>query len=102
MIISSSAPEKPTAAVLDFQKRYKAKYGEDADVLATNAYDAVIIQARAYATCDGDTTCMASKIAATKDFAGVSGNISVNAADHSVSKPAMFKMVKNGQFVELK
>jgi branched-chain amino acid transport system substrate-binding protein len=95
MIISSSQPEVATAHVLDFQKRYMAKYGEMPDVLATNAYDAVMIQAQAYATCNGDTSCMAKEIANTKDFAGVSGQITVNPKDHSVSKPNIFKVVKD-------
>jgi branched-chain amino acid transport system substrate-binding protein len=102
MIISSSQPEVATAHVLDFQKRYMAKYGEMPDVLATNAYDAVMIQAQAYASCNGDTACMSKQIASIKDFAGVSGQITIDPADHSVTKPTIFKVVKDGKFVELK
>lgn len=102
MIISSSQPEVLSADVLDFQKRYEAKYGETPDVLATNAYDAVIIQAKAYALCNGDSACMAKEIASTKNFAGVSGQITIDPKDHSVSKPTIFKVVKDGKFVELK
>jgi branched-chain amino acid transport system substrate-binding protein len=102
MIISSSQPENATESILNFQKRYKAKFGEEPDVLATNAYDAVMIQATAYAACNGDTTCMAKEISSTSNYVGVSGNITVDAKDHSVSKPTMFKIVKDGKFVEVR
>ena len=48
MIISSSQPEVLSADVLDFSGAYKARFGETPDVLATNAYIAVMIQAKAY------------------------------------------------------
>ena len=102
MIISSSQPEVLSADVLDFQERYKARFGETPDVLATNAYDAVMIQAKAYVVCNGDSACMAKEIASTKNFPGVSGQITINPKDHSVSKPTIFKVVKNGKFVEIK
>lgn len=102
MIISSSQPQNPSNDVVDFQNRYKARFGEMPDVLATNAYDAVMIQAKAYATCAGDTECMAREIKDTKNYAGVSGNITVDPKDNSVTKPTIFKVVKDGQFVEVK
>lgn len=101
MIISSSQQEVETALVKSFQERYKAKYGEAADVLATNAYDSLQLQIRSYVACDGDTDCMSKKLAVTKNYDGVSGRITINPKDHSVTKPTIYKVVKNGQFVTL-
>ncbi len=102
MIISSSQPEVLSEDVITFQERYKARFGEMPDVLATNAYDAVMIQARAYVDCSGDTDCMAKEIQNLKGYEGVSGKITVNPKDNSVIKPTIFKVVKDGKFVELK
>lgn len=98
-IISSSLPETETKNVSDFATRYKAKYGDDPDVLATNAYDAVRLQADAYVACSGDTDCMAEKLSQVTNYDGVSGRITINPSDHSVEKPNVFKVVKGGKFV---
>jgi branched-chain amino acid transport system substrate-binding protein len=101
-IFSSSEPATPTQKVIDFQNKYKQKFGELPDVLAANGYDAIHLQVDAYVACKGDTDCMANRLESIKDYDGVSGSITIDPKDHSVTKPNIFKIVKNGQFVEYK
>lgn len=100
-IISSSQPEIQTEKVVSFQKRYLAKYGEPADVLATNAYDSLQLQIRSYVVCDGGTDCISKKLSQTKNYDGVSGSITFDPKDHSVTKSTIYKIVKDGKFVTL-
>jgi branched-chain amino acid transport system substrate-binding protein len=97
LIISSSQPLVATSAVKDFEKRYYERYGIMPDVLATNAYDAVMLQAKVYATCSGDVNCMIQELELVKEYDGVSGKITIN-KDHSVQKHTVFKKVVNGKF----
>ena len=101
-IFSSSQPVVQTQSVVNFNQKYKSAFGELPDVLASNAYDAIHLQADAYVACAGDTDCMAKQLASIKNYDGVSGTITVDPKDHSVTKPNIFKIVKNGQFVEYK
>jgi len=101
-IFSSSEPTEQTKKVTDFQATYKQKFGELPDVLAANAYDAIYLQVDAYVACQGDTDCMAKQLAGVKNYEGVSGTITVDSKDHSVTKPNIFKVVKDGKFVEYK
>ena len=102
MIISSSTPQPKTTAVTAFESAYQAKYGELPDVLAANAYDAGVLIAVSYAKCKGDSVCIAKDLEKVKGYDGVSGMITIDPADHSTKKTTVFKVVKNGQFVELK
>ncbi len=101
MIISSSEPKVKTKNVINFEKAYKEQFGELPDVLAGNAYDSLEMQVITFVACHGDTDCMANELLKIKNYDGVSGNISIN-QDHSVEKPTIFKIVKNGKFVEIK
>lgn len=101
-VISSSLPEVETANVLDFARRYEERYGTSPDVLATNAYDAVMLQVEAYLECDGSTDCMKSELEKVTNYDGVSGNITISPKDHSVEKPNVFKIVRNGKFEVVK
>ncbi len=103
MIISSLTPSgktNKTKTMLDFEKRYKTQFGELPDVLASNAYDAIRLQATSFVKCMGNTDCMADELTNTLNYAGVSGTITIK-ADHSVEKPVIFKIIKAGKFVEI-
>ena len=101
-IFSSSEPTIKTKKVLDFEQKYNKKFNEMPDVFASNSYDAIHLQADAYVSCKGDTACMSDWLSKVKNYDGVSGSITVNPTDHSVTKPNIFKMVKDGKFVEYK
>jgi branched-chain amino acid transport system substrate-binding protein len=89
--------QDPSPRVQEFIKKYKAKYGAAPDGLAALGYDAARIlfdaMARAGTTAGAD---VAAALAATKDFDGVTGRISID-QDHNAVKPAVILEMKNGQ-----
>ena len=91
--------DDPNPAVQKFVSDYKARYKAVPDALAALAYDAARILAdairRANAT-SGDK--LRDAIAATKDFPGVTGRITLN-ADRNPIKPAVMLRIENGRFV---
>ncbi len=96
----SSGSTEP--AVKTFVEKYRARFGETPDSMAPLAYDAVRIIAEAITragTTDGAK--LRDALAATKDFAGVTGRTTID-AERNASKPAVMLAVKNGQptFVE--
>jgi branched-chain amino acid transport system substrate-binding protein len=89
--------EEQRAEVQAFVSKYKTKYGQVPDGLAALGYDAakLLFDAMGRASAwDGKT--LASAIAATKDFKGVTGNISIDAERNAV-KSAVILEVKNGK-----
>ena len=86
-------------AVQEFVKRYEAKFkGEKPDDMAALGYDSAMILAdaikRAGAT-DGDK--LKDAIAATKDYKGVTGVITLD-AQRNATKPAVILTIGNGGF----
>ena len=113
------APDNPEPRLQDFLKKYKTKYGKDPDAIGGLAYDAAKVLFGALqkiATDDPETfkgfsSANAGKparkaataklrdlIAATKDFPGVTGNITLDAHRNAV-KPAVVIAVKDGKKV---
>jgi branched-chain amino acid transport system substrate-binding protein len=88
--------EDPNPRVQDFIKKYRDKYGETPDGLAALGYDAARIlfaAMRQAKTLGGDD--IAAQLAATKDFDGVTGKISIDANRNAV-KPAVMLEMKDG------
>jgi branched-chain amino acid transport system substrate-binding protein len=91
------AAEEGRPEVDAFVKAYQAKYGAVPDGLAALGYDAARVlfaameRADAY---DGDT--LARAIAQTRDFPGVTGNITID-KDRNAQKPAVVVEMKGGQ-----
>jgi branched-chain amino acid transport system substrate-binding protein len=85
-------------AVQDFVKKFHAKYNETPDTMAALGYDSAIILAEAMkrAGATGGAT-VRDALAATKDFAGVTGKITID-ADRNASKSAVILAITNGQF----
>jgi branched-chain amino acid transport system substrate-binding protein len=92
------SPEDTSPAVQNFVKEFKAKYNETPDAMAALGYDSAMILAdaikRAGAT---DGAKIRDALAATKNFPGVTGNITMD-ADRNASKPAVILEIKNGRF----
>ena len=86
-------------AVQDFVKKYKAKYsGETPDDMAALGYDSAMILADAIkraGTTEGDK--LKDAIAATKDYKGVTGVITLD-AERNASKPAVILTISNGGY----
>ena len=92
------SPEDTSSAVRDFVKKFKAKYNETPDAMAALGYDSAMILAAAMksaGTTDGAK--VRDVLAATKDFSGVTGKITMD-ANRNASKPAVILTIKNGEF----
>jgi len=100
LIISSSQPAVKTPEIEAFEQKYLDTYGTLPDVLASNGYDAIRLQVITYLECNGNTNCMAKELHKIENYQGVSGSITIN-KDNSTEKNTIFKVVKNGEFVEI-
>ena len=92
------SPEDTSAAVQDFVKAFRAKYNETPNAMAALGYDSAMILADAMkraGTTDGAK--VRDALAATKDFQGVTGKITMD-ADRNASKPAVILAIRDGQF----
>lgn len=89
--------EEQRPAVQEFVKKYKEKYGAVPDGLAALGYDAMRLLAdaigRAKSTSGKD---LAEAINSTKDFAGVTGVITID-AERNARKPAVILEMKGGR-----
>ncbi|HET9595672.1 MAG TPA: ABC transporter substrate-binding protein, partial [Anaeromyxobacteraceae bacterium] len=89
--------EDPSPVIQEFVQKYKAAYGSVPDALAVLGYDAATV---AFAAMDkaSDLTgpAIAKELAATKDFKGVSGVITLD-ADHNAVKSAVVLGIKDNK-----
>ena len=93
------ATDDPNPVVQKFVNDYKAKYKQLPDALAALAYDAARILADAMqraGSTDGEK--VRNAIASTKDFPGVTGQISINEERNAV-KTAVIVKVENGKYL---
>jgi branched-chain amino acid transport system substrate-binding protein len=96
------SPKQQNPAVQDFVKKFVAKYNEMPDAMAALGYDSAVLLADAIKRA-GTTEGAALKdaLAATKDFPGVTGSITID-KERNASKPAVFLKVTGGKFDFLK
>jgi branched-chain amino acid transport system substrate-binding protein len=90
--------DDPSPMVQKFVGDYRARYKQVPDALAALAYDAAKILADAIkraGSTDGEKVRAA--IAATRDFQGVTGTITIN-ADRNAVKPAVVLKVEGGKY----
>jgi branched-chain amino acid transport system substrate-binding protein len=90
--------DDPSPQVQKFINDYKGRYKQVPDALAALAYDAAKILAdaiRRAGSTDGEK--VRDAIAATKDFPGVTGTITINAERNAV-KPAVVLKIEKGKF----
>jgi branched-chain amino acid transport system substrate-binding protein len=91
------SPEDPSPRIQDFVKAYQKRFGVVPDGLAATGYDAARIAFDAMARAkDLSGPAIRDAIAATKDFPGVTGVISID-ADHNPVKPAVVLEIKDNQ-----
>jgi branched-chain amino acid transport system substrate-binding protein len=92
------SPQDTSPAVQGFVKEFQAKYGEIPDAMAALGYDSVMILADAMKRASStDGAKVRDALAATKDFPGITGKITID-ADRNASKPAVILTITNGQF----
>ncbi len=87
------SPDATSPEVKDWVTKYKAKYGSVPDALATLAYDATNLLTNAIVTAgSSDPTKIKDALAATKDFKGVSGNITIDKDGNPVKSAVIIKI----------
>jgi len=92
------SPEVKDPAVQTFVQNFKAKYGASPDGMAALGYDSALVLAdaiRRAGSTEGDK--IRDALAATKDFPGVTGKITIN-AQRNATKALVILEVKNGKF----
>ncbi len=90
--------EDPDAAVQNFVTKYKAKFQKDPDAMAALGYDAARILTEAIKRAGTtDAAKLRDAIAATKDFNGVTGKITLN-AQRNAEKPITILKIVNGKY----
>jgi branched-chain amino acid transport system substrate-binding protein len=90
--------ENPDPNIQNFIKKYKAKYNDMPDAMSFLSYDAGMIMFDAIKRAGSvDPAKIREEIAKTKDYAGVTGKITINEQRNAV-KPAVILEIKGGQF----
>ncbi|HSM94309.1 MAG TPA: ABC transporter substrate-binding protein [Anaeromyxobacteraceae bacterium] len=89
-------PEDPKPAVQTFVRRFKEKYGSVPDTMAALGFDAANVAVDAMARAgDLSGSALRDAIAATKDYPGVTGGISIDAG-HDAVKAAVVLKIEGG------
>ncbi len=92
------APDDPSPLAQEFLKKYNGKYKREPTSLAANGYDAAGVLADAIKRAKVDTSeGIRDAIAETKGYAGVTGNITLD-ADRNAEKPAVVVQIKARKF----
>jgi branched-chain amino acid transport system substrate-binding protein len=90
--------DDPSPVIQNFVKTYEAKYGQKPDAMAALGYDSAKILADAMTRAGTtDEPQLRDAIAATKDFKGVTGDITLD-ADRNATKAAVILTIANGGF----
>ncbi len=91
--------DKPSKETEAFVTAYKAKYNEEPDMFAAQYYDAVMILAKAMEEAKStDPAVYKAKLAALKDYPGVSGNTTIGPDREPIKSPVCLITVKDGKF----
>ena len=93
------SPEDNAPAVQGFVKRFKARFGgETPDAMAALGYDSAVFLADAIKRAGvTDPAAVRDALAATKDFAGVTGHTEID-ANRNATKAAVIVTIKDGHF----
>ncbi|MDI6600558.1 MAG: ABC transporter substrate-binding protein [Thermoanaerobacteraceae bacterium] len=84
-----------------FVSAYKAKFNAEPDMFAAQAYDAANIVLTALKAAGPDSKAIMEKMAATKDFPGITGTTSFDEQGDAVKQVLILK-VENGKFNKLR
>jgi branched-chain amino acid transport system substrate-binding protein len=92
------SPDDPSPTVQRFAQAYRARYGVAPDALAALWYDGAGLLADAIRRAGtSDPAKIRDALAATKDFPGVTGNISLD-NQRNATKPGVILTIANGRF----
>jgi branched-chain amino acid transport system substrate-binding protein len=88
----------PSATVSQFVQKYKERYGQTPDSLAALGYDAMKVLADAMKRAKKlDGPSLRDAIAATKNFGGVTGTITIGPQRDAIGKKLVIEEIKGGQ-----
>lgn len=92
------SPDSTAPVTQKFVAEYKAKYNATPDAMAALGYDSAMLLADAMKRANStDGAKVRDALAATKDFHGATGDITMD-ADRNASKPAVILTIKDGKF----
>ncbi|MDQ3624133.1 MAG: ABC transporter substrate-binding protein [Verrucomicrobiota bacterium] len=92
------SPEDQSPIVQDFLKKVRAKYNVEADAMMALGYDSAMLLADAIKRAGTtEPAKLRDAIATTKDFAGVTGTITIN-EQRNATKPAVILTIREGKF----
>ena len=92
------APDDPSPRAQTFLKKYNDRFKREPTSLAANGYDAAGVLADSIKRAKSDTPDgIREAIATTKDYAGVTGNITLD-AERNAQKPAVIVQIKARKF----
>ncbi len=101
--VSYTAPsESTTPAYVAFAERYKAKFGEEPDVLNAYAYDAAMAIFKAIEDCKSTKAPAIRDALAKVSFTGASGEIAFRDNGDVRSKSFAKKTIQDGKAVDIK
>jgi len=93
------SPDDPSPRIQEFVKSYQKRFGGVPDGLAAQGYDAAMVAFDAMTrAAQPSGEALRDAVAATRDYPGVTGIITIN-ADHDAVKPAVVLEVKGGKSV---
>jgi branched-chain amino acid transport system substrate-binding protein len=94
-----SSMDDPSPAIQKFAAGYKMRYNVASDALAGLGYDSAMVLFEAIKRAGStEGPKLRDAIAQTKDHAGVTGKITID-ADRNANKPAVVLEIKDGKFV---
>ncbi len=97
--VTHYSPENQDPAVVAFNERFRKRWNNVSDTLTGLGYDAVMMLADAMKRANStDRSKVRDALAATKNFQGVTGLITLD-AQRNPTKSAVVLQVKNGKFV---
>jgi branched-chain amino acid transport system substrate-binding protein len=97
-LCSHYSPADPSPRVQSFVQAYKKRFGTTPDSNASLGYDSVLVLVDAIKRAGStDRAKIRDALAATKNFAAVTGNITID-AQRNASKNAVIIQVRNGKF----
>ena len=88
------------SGVLEFAALYAADYGEEGDVFAAHAYDAVIMLAETIARTGSEADALRNGLLRIRDFPGAAGAVSFDAAGRAI-QPFHICIVEGGRAVSV-
>jgi branched-chain amino acid transport system substrate-binding protein len=92
-ITNHFSDQSPSVEVQNFVKKYKAEFGSNPDSLAALAYDAAYMLADAFRRAKStDGKKVRDALAQTKDFSGVTGKTTLNAARNAIKSAIIQKL----------